>query len=232
MDRRHDTTGLIGRGLYSVSEAGRLTSIPASRIGRWLNGRTRTYRGEAVFDRPLWMPELPATDGQLNLSFRDLIEVRMVDRFRSKGLSLPYIRKVVEAARAIVGETHPFTSNSFKTDGKRVYQEVLSKTDEPKLIEVLEGQHAFHSIIALGLKDIEFEDGELLLWRPQTGRSDVILDPSRSFGQPILGQSGVSTAIIKLAFDTGRSSRDIGRDFEISERSVRSALAFEAKLAA
>jgi uncharacterized protein (DUF433 family) len=231
MDQARDVVGMIGRGVYSVPEAARLVRIPSSRIGRWLGGRSRRYRGQRVYDLPLWTPDLPLIDDQLNLSFRDLIEVRMVDRFRERGLSLSYIRKVVEAAREIVGKSHPFASNSFKTDGKRLYYEVLSRTDEPKLIEVLGGQHVFHSIISIGLKDVEFEQGVLSLWRPESGRNDVILDPKRSFGQPILDESGVSTAIVKLAFDSGRRPRDISRDFEISERTVRSALAFEAKLA-
>ena len=232
MDQVRNAANLIGRGVYSVAEAGRLTTIPASRIGRWLGGRHRQYHGDEVFDRPLWVPELPDIDGQLSLSFRDLIEVRMIDGFRRHGLSLPYLRKVVDAARAILCDTHPFTSSTFKTDGKRVYYEVLSSTEEPKLIEVLRGQHVFHSIISLGLRDIEFEDGAVSLWRPEAGRDDVVIDPQRAFGQPILSASGVSTAIIKLAFDSGRKSREISRDFEIAERAVRSALAYEAKLAA
>lgn len=232
MDQRRDIDGLIGKGLYSAPDAARLTAVPAGRIDHWLRGRSRSYRGEQVFDEPLWVPDVPDVDGQLFLSFRDLIEVRIVDRFRAHGLSLPYIRKVVEAARLIVGERYPFSSGSFKTDGRRLYQEVVSRTDEPRLIEVVGGQHAFHSIISIGLKDVEFEDGVLALWRPEAGREDVVLDPRRSFGQPILVESGTSTSIIKLAFERGRGPRETSRDFEISERAVRSALAFEAKLAA
>jgi uncharacterized protein (DUF433 family) len=232
MDQRKPIDVLLGKGIYSVPDASRLISVPTSRIYRWMSGRTREYRGERTYDQPLWMPELPELEGQLNLSFRDLIELRLVDGFRRRGLSLPYLRKVVAAAQAIVGETHPFTSFSFKTDGRRLYQEVLTRAGEPQLIEVLSGQHAFHSIVSEGLKDIEFEGGAVALWRPSSGREDVVLDPGRSFGQPILGESGVTTAIIRLAASSGRTPAEIGRDFEIGERSVRSALAFEAKLAA
>jgi uncharacterized protein (DUF433 family) len=232
MDQRRDIESLVGKGIYSVPEASRLAAVPSARIRRWLGGRARIHKGEQVFDRPLWRPELPEVDGQVSLSFRDLIELRLVDGFRRQGLSLPYIRKVVEAAQSIVGDTHPFTTNSFKTDGKRLYHQILSRTDEPLLIEVLSGQHAFHSIISVGLRDIEFEGGVVALWRPDTGRDEVVLDPRRSFGQPILAASGVSTAILQLAAAAGRTARDISLDFEIEERSVRSALAFEAKLAA
>jgi uncharacterized protein (DUF433 family) len=97
---------------------------------------------------------------------------------------------------------------------------------------VLSGQMAFHSIIGVGLKDVEFEDGVASLWRPGLGRGDVVIDPERSFGQPVLGKYGVPTSAIKLSFDAGRSPREISRDFEISERAVNSALAFEESIAA
>jgi len=232
MDQRRDNVTFLGVGTYTVAEARRLAEIPGSRISRWLRGGSRRYAGERVFDPPLWIPELPDIDGAMHLTFRDLIELRMVDRFRRQGLSLPYVRKVVRIAQALVEDTHPFTSNAFKTDGRKLYLEVVSGTDEPKLIEVLEGQHAFHSIIAVGLRDIVFENGAAIKWLPQSGRGDVVIDPTRSFGQPILNASGVPTSILKLQIDAGRTAREVSRDFEIDERAVRSALAFETKLAA
>ena len=96
MDQLRKVDGLIGKGLYSAPDAARLTGIPVRRIGRWLRGGSHRYRTERVVDRPLREPEISEIDGHLFLSFRDLIELRIVDRFRAHGLSLPYIRKVVE----------------------------------------------------------------------------------------------------------------------------------------
>lgn len=232
MDARATNGGLLGLGIYTVSDAARLSDVPTTRIRRWLTGRERFYRGQRVFDAPLWHSALPDVEGHLHLSFRDLIELRMVDRFRAQKISLPYLRKVVEAAQSLIGDSHPFSTSSFKTDGKRLYLEVLRNTNEPDLIEVLSGQHAFHSIISVGLKDVEFEQGVASLWLPESGRGDVVLDPDRSFGHPVLRESGVPTAAIKRMWEVGRSVREIARDFEIAERAVRSAISFEEKLAA
>lgn len=185
-----------------------------------------------MFDAPLWQSSLDDIDGALYLSFRDMIELRMVDRFRAQKLSMPYLRKVVDAAQELLGDSHPFSTSRFKTDGKKLYLEVLKRTKEPELVEVLSGQMAFHSIIGVGLKDVEFEGGVASLWRPGRGRGDVVIDPERSFGQPVLGEFGVPTSAIKLSFDAGRTPREISRDFEISERAVNSALAFEESIAA
>lgn len=223
---------IIGYGAYTVPDAQRLVAVPAARVHRWLQGRTRRYHNENVIDAPLWESKLPLIDGVLHLSFRDLIELRMVDRFRQQKISMPYLRKVVSAAQKLVGDSHPFSTSRFKTDGRKLYLEIISSTAEPELIEVLSGQHAFHSIISEGLKDIHFEDGVAAFWMPESGKGEVVIDPRRSFGQPVLTRSGVPTSTIKLLEQSGRSVRAISVDFEIDEKSVKAALGFENKLAA
>ncbi|MET0437453.1 MAG: hypothetical protein ABW043_08165, partial [Devosia sp.] len=124
----HDATQLkiIGTGIYTVADASNLSGVPSSRITRWLLGRRREYRGEIVHDDALWTSQLPLFEGGLYLGFRDLIELRMVDAFRRQKISLPYLRKVVQAAREITGDAHPFSTSMFKTDGRRLYFEVIN----------------------------------------------------------------------------------------------------------
>lgn len=232
MDRIADSIGVLGRGAYTVSDASRLCGVSNAKIRRWLGGRSRVYKDETVYDPPLWRSTYPLFDDAIHLSFRDLIELRMVDRFRQQRISMPYLRKVVQAARELVGDEHPFSTSRFKTDGRRLYLELLSRTDEPKLIEVLSGQHAFHSIISVGLKDIQFEDGVAARWQPENGHGEVVLDPKRAFGQPVLKRYGIPTAALRAVAATGRSQRDIANDFEIDDKAVRAALAFERHLAA
>jgi uncharacterized protein (DUF433 family) len=145
---------------------------------------------------------------------------------------MPYLRKVVRAARDLIKDDHPFSTSRFKTDGHKLYLEMLSRTEEPKLIEVLSGQHAFHSIISVGLKDIDFEAGVAAKWRPEAGHNEVVIDPQRSFGKPILSRYGIPTDTLLAALENGRSPKGIARDFEIDEKAVRAGLAFQGQLAA
>ncbi|MDI6025764.1 DUF433 domain-containing protein [Corticibacterium sp. UT-5YL-CI-8] len=223
---------LIGTGLYSPAEAARLTKVPTNRIRRWMQGYSRSYQGQQVFDPPLWHSEVPEIDGSLFLGFRDLIELRMIDGFRRQSISLPYIRKVVEAARRLVKDTHPFSTTKFKTDGRKLFLEIVASTEEPQLIEILSGQHTFHSIVSSGLQDIEFEADVASLWRPSEGNREVVIDPLRSFGQPILDRYGVPTAAIERAHRSGRTLQQITDDFEIDSRAFKAALRFEDSLAA
>lgn len=230
----HDANHLqiIGKGTYTVADATKLSGVPGTRIKRWLQGRSREYRGEFVRDEALWTSQLPTFEGSLYLGFRDLIELRMVDAFRKQHISLPYLRKVVQAARDIIGDSHPFSTSAFKTDGRRLYLEVLSKTEEPKLIEVLSGQHAFHSIISTSLKDVRFAGGVASQWLPESGNGEVVIDPARVFGAPILRRYGVPTIVISDALKGGRTVAQVSSDFEIDQKSVRAAFAFESKIAA
>jgi uncharacterized protein (DUF433 family) len=230
MDSVASTVEVLGNGAYTVADARRLTGVPDLKIRRWLTGRNRTYQGESIYDPPLLSASYPLFEESLHLSFRDLIELRMVDRFRRERLSMPYLRKVVRAAQELVGDDHPFSTSKFKTDGRRLYLEMLSRTEEPKLVEVLSGQHTFHSIISVGLKDVDFRDGVAALWRPAAGLGEVVVDPQRSFGQPILARYGVPTGTLAAIRRSGRSVRDIARDFEINEKALRAALAFEGQL--
>lgn len=232
MDASAPAIDLIGTGIYSVSDAQHLSRVPASKIRRWLLGRTRKYRGDDVYDPPLWSATYPLIDDGLYLSFRDLIELRMVDRFRQQHISMPYLRLVVSAAQRLLEDDHPFSTSRFKTDGRRLYLEMLSQTREPRLIEVLSGQHAFHSIISVGLRDLQFDGGVASMWTPESGKGEVVIDPQRSFGRPILARYGVPTGTIAQLVRAGRDIKSVARDFEIDEPAARSALAFEAQLAA
>ena len=64
---------LIGVGLYSPAEAGRLLRVPAAKIARWLRGHRISYHEY----KPLWTPQIELEDGRIYLSFRDLMEVRI-----------------------------------------------------------------------------------------------------------------------------------------------------------
>jgi uncharacterized protein (DUF433 family) len=232
MDSVRDNGDLLGRGVYTVPDAARLAGVNQTRIRRWLTGNARLYKGEIINDPPLWSPVLADIGGSLHLTFRDLIELRFVDLFRQQKISMPYLRKVVHAAQSLVGDSHPFSTSRFKTDGKKLYMELVHRTKEPELIEVLNGQHAFHSIISVGLKDIEFEAGVASRWFPVAGKGEVVVDPQRAFGQPILNLSGVPTDTIRMLAGAGRTPKEISADFELAEKSVKAALAFESQLAA
>jgi hypothetical protein len=111
---------LIGIGLYTAGEAEKLVKIPARRIRRWLLGYTYRHDGQDRRAEPLWRPQLPRIGREVGLGFRDLVELKFVDAFAKAGVSLHAIRLALSLARALVADSHPFTTARFRTDGNYI----------------------------------------------------------------------------------------------------------------
>lgn len=81
---------------------------------------------------------MPPVEGQLALSFLDLIEVRFVDAFRSKGVPWKTIRSAAQNAMDFFGHDHPFSNERFRTDGQKIFYDMLKLTGENKMLDMAE----------------------------------------------------------------------------------------------
>ncbi|MCW5734025.1 MAG: hypothetical protein KIS73_07865 [Enhydrobacter sp.] len=221
---------LIGLGLYTPAEAGRLLHVPASKISRWLRGH---QIGGLQYDA-LWTPQVNLDDGRVYLGFRDLMEVRIANEFIGLGVSPQRVRAAIRLASEIMGENRPLSTARFLTDGRDIFFQVV-ETDEhgnqrERLLNLFRRQYEFRQIIEPLLKTVEFdEQGIPSLWWPLGRRANVVVDPARSFGQPIDAASSVPTAILAMA---GRREgiAAAARAFDVSSASVRQAIRFEATM--
>lgn len=224
---------LFGIGLYRIGEAARLVGITPARLRRWVRGRSDRARVDAVHPKVGF--HVPDGD-ETYLDFRDLMELRVIAGLVEAGLAPAYVRGVYAAIANEIGEDRPFSTERFRarfqTDGKRLFRQTMKRGAEVRLEEVLSGQHEFERIIRPTLRNVEFEKGHAVRWRPESGRNDVVLDPERSFGAPIVARSGVPTRTLFSAFQRSGAYRAVAWEFEVPERDVRSAVQFEQRLAA
>src|SRR5262245_48824262 len=116
---------LLGVGLYTPAEAGRLLHVSAPKITRWLRGHQIGQRDY----KALWRPQVDLGDGRVILGFRDLMEVRIAAKFISFGMSAQRVRSAIQEARTIIGDERPLSTNRFRTDGREIFLRVL-ETDE------------------------------------------------------------------------------------------------------
>jgi uncharacterized protein (DUF433 family) len=225
---------LLGMGLYTVPEASRLTGIPAARIRRWIKGHT--YKsGEAIrVSPPLWRQDLPSGD-DLGLSFRDLLEVRFVDAFRRHGVSWKTIRAAAEKAAEIVQDSHPFSTKRFKTDGRNIFAELVQHTGRESLLDLARSQYGFKEVMEPFLfEGLEFSELgiEPIRWWPLGRGRRVVIDPERSFGQPIVTPESVPTSVLARAFESEASYEAVARWYLVDPKSVQDAVEFETTLSA
>jgi uncharacterized protein (DUF433 family) len=223
---------LLGAGIYTISEASRLTRVSTQRIRRWLLGYHFRYAGALHESPAVVAPELPLLDGTLALSFLDLQEVRFVDAFLSRGVSWKTLRITSERGQDLVHHSHPFSSGRFWTDGRNLLLEIAEQAHDSALLDVARNQLELRRIVQPFLLRLDFAKDQAIRWWPMGRKKHIVVDPLRSFGQPIVSKEGVPTAVLARAFHVEQSIASVARWFEVSRRAVKQATEFESKLAA
>jgi uncharacterized protein (DUF433 family)/DNA-binding transcriptional MerR regulator len=232
----------LGRGAYSAVESLRLLNFnrpglpPARRVSRhtvarWLrgyqHGEDKSRHSEA-----LWKPDYLNDEDQIELSFRDLIELRFVKTFRDLGVGLKTIRDCYRRAVDEVHDDRPFSTQKFRTDGKTIFLEITERDHDGRMIDLKRRQQVFRTIIEPSLRDLEFDASTVARWYPLGGdHRSVLIDPNRSFGRPIV-QGGVPTEVLAEAVKLEGSINAVASLYEIPKSEIRFALKFEERLAA
>jgi hypothetical protein len=215
-------------GIYSVSDAARLTGVSAGRIRRWLRGYHYRAGDKQRALPPLWRGQWPPIHGNLALGFQDLIEIRFVDAFLKQGASWAAIHRARERAAELFQVSHPFCTNRFVTDGRQFF--VQAEPEQPSLLEINSPQQVFTQIMKPFIRELEFKDGSgVIRWWPLGDDRAVVLDPERNFGRPITSPGAVPTEVIANAPNSARPEGlgQLAQWYEISEKEVRDAIAFE-----
>jgi uncharacterized protein (DUF433 family) len=236
---------VLGRGVYGAAEALRLInfrrkfeastarSISRQTIARWLRGYDYTRNGEIRHSDPLWQPDYINEDDTLELSFRDLIELRFVKTFRDYGLTLPTIRECFMRAVEAVDDDRPFSTRKFRTDGKTIFLEITHDVREGELLDLRRRQGAFHSVIAPSLHDLEFDADIVARWFPLgKGRRTIVIDPAHAFGRPIVVDGGVPVEVLADAVEIEGSPQKVAKLYDVPLAAVRDAVSFHQRLAA
>lgn len=221
---------LIGVGLYTPAEAGRLLHIPAPKIARWLRGHEMAGKRY----EPLWESQVNLGDGRVFLGFRDLMEVRVASAFIQNGVPAVRVRSAIEMAQEVIAQSHPLSTNRFLTAGREIFLHVI-ETDEDgiereKLLNLFKRQYEFKGILDPILKAVDFaDDGYPARWWPVGRRGNIVVDPARSFGAPIDAETSVPTKILATAGEHMGISH-AAKAYEVPEGAVRRAMEFEATM--
>lgn len=224
---------LLGKGLYTLNEAATLIGGQRRSIRRWMEGYDYKRGHETHHhSEPLWEPDIPEFDDHVELSFRDLIELRFIHAFSQAGIGLKAIRNCLEYARDCVQSDRPFSSGRFRTDGKTIFLESLECATDPKLLDLRQKQYVFKSVVERTFRDLDLEDELVVRWRPYRGKESIVIDPHRSFGQPIASASGVPTVTLADAVEAEGSVARVATLFEVDPSVIKDAVRYEQELRA
>jgi len=217
---------LTGIGLYTLAEAERLTGAARREIHRWLFG----YRYRDRFSPPLWQTELSSHQeiGRY-LSFRDLLELRIVKAFVQYKVPLTVIRSAIRNAEQIFSTRYPFTTHRFLTDGRSVFYEALHEHGDVELTDLVRRQIVFEHIIRPELyAGIEFsKSGEATKWFPVKQSKRIVLDPNVSFGKPVIAKAGIKTEVLAASYAAEKNKKVVAALYGVSVPDVEAALRYE-----
>lgn len=239
---------LLAGGCYVLRDVQRLAGVPKAVSRRFV----RDYKGELG----LWGGGHQRLGGLYYVTFRDLMELRVINAFRSVGLRWPVIVRTAVYGRDRFGTDYPFSDRRFQTDGRDVFDRgvlglehiVKAPVAHPRAIfdrgvvwlEQVSGngQLAFDEVIGPSLfEPLDYLDDAPVRWYPAEewgesgiGRS-VVVDPKLSFGAPVVTDRYVPTQTLYWNFIAeGRNAELVARSYEISVDAVERAVAFERRL--
>lgn len=213
-------------GVFPFADAARLTGLKSSRVREWFVGRVSEPNRKPVF-RSTYEP----MEHVSAIGFLDLVEVYVAGHLRNFGVSLPTLRKVYSKLGKEFSTRHPFARNELLTDGKAVFVHGLDKSGETEIYDALTKQRAFPQLLSF-FQRIDYDAVSALAtrWRIAKG---VVIDPTMSFGKPVLLESRIPTYLIAAEYHANnRNAERVAGWYAISSEEVLDAVKFESGLAA
>lgn len=209
---------LLGGGVYALPEAAGLAGVKTQTARNWFLDKDQ---------RQFLRPDPPSIRGRHAISFLDLIDLLVVGRFRSAGLSLQSLRKFYARFGDHLNTKHAFSHRSLATDGFTIFWEIKDDLGDQHLEEVLTGQKAFTELLDPFLQRVHFNEATNIAdrWGIAEG---VVIDPQRNFGKPISLQCGTGTFVLASAYHANRKNADLVADlYATTPQAVLAAVAFE-----
>lgn len=222
-------------GIYTLPDAARILELPLAKLRRWV-GSAAKVAGVAVCEdsTPYGLSNQGVYGAGIekHLDFLALIELFTIYQLREAGVSFPEIRAARSDLMQEFQTTHPFALKGLLSDGRKIATEL--KDSSQYLILNDQGQRGFEAVLKHFFLHIDFEQASQLAERyyPCGKEASVVVDPRISFGRPTVTGTAIATETLQSLFNGGETPEIIAGQFEISEKAVRDALAFESRRAA
>ena len=208
--------------LYSIPECARYLGLPVPTVRNWVSGNDSD---------PLI---LPAGSDPTALSFINLVELHVMAALRRHHrVPMQRVRTAAEFLERELCVEHPLARRELSTDGFSVFTEHLDQL----LNLSARGQLEMREVVQIYLRRVEHDDENGLAARlfpftredRQKAPTLIVIDPSVSFGRPVVMGSGVRAEVIVDFFNAGETIADLANEYRLApyqiEEAVRYALA-------
>lgn len=166
-----------------------------------------------------------AARNEASIPFVGLAEGMVIAAFRRAGVSMQHLREAVAILEREIGLEHALASRRLYADGAQLLF---------GLTVVVSQQKVFSAVVEEYLTRIEYgADGwAQSLVSPATPERTTVVDPARSFGQPIFAHGAVRMEDVLDRWRAGESIAHVARDFGVPAEDVEAYLRVAVPVAA
>lgn len=206
---------------YPLGEAARYLRLPAATLRAWTLGREYpTASGSGRF-RPLIRPAVVRPP---SLSFSNLTEAHVLRALRTEhGVSVKELRQAVAFAEDKLGIDRLLLRPDLRSRAGKVF---LDRYGE--LIHLsASGQLAMRELLEQHLNRVTWDRQKFPIRLHPFVRAEaassampIAIDPTISFGRPVLISHGISTATIVARIDAGETAAAVAADYGLTADDV------------
>lgn len=211
----------IGKGIYTLPEVAKILRMPYHKVYTWVNKYWDGELGEIFETNYSWKVE-----NSRAVNFHTLVEFYVFILLAEAGV---HARKALEAHKELsVMYDTPFplaqkeVLEGIRTDGKKIFFETKNGTI------ALDGKKQFQlDFIRFFFKNLEF-DTDLLANKffPIGKEKNIIIDPKRQFGHPVIGDTNIYPETIYNLHKAGEPTKFIAHLYDIQSNEVEAAIEY------
>lgn len=227
-------TDLLGKGIYSPSEAALYARVSTGLMTRWTYG---SAQGQSVID-----PQLGNAEGK-TITFLDFVQTLAIGRLRNDvRISLQKIRQAYDRAKAQFGAPFPLALKSTRIglfgpphdvkkqelficigeddDGTAKYFQLTGKQHGNQLIREVVRVYAHH---------LSFDEATELAskyYPYERGKNRIVMDPNVRFGEPYVESCGYTAQTLYDAYRVERSLDRAAEMYGVSPQEIELAIEY------
>lgn len=209
----------LGQGIFLVKDISDILNLDYEKVHRWIHG--------------YWDEHFKTTFGKKKttaINFYSLIEFYTFFELR-KTHSAQFLRKAHAIMAEELNTPYPFaTADAFdfehKGKRKRLYYE-----KDGNIINI-DGKHQISlSFVKPFLEKIEFDNGIAKRFFPLENSKNIVVDPLRQFGQPIINGTSIKAETVYNLHQGGETDETICILYDLTLDKVQDAISYYEKAA-
>lgn len=226
--RMDAVVNLLARRVYGIAQVDRILGLTSGTARRWIDGYKRGGREFAPVVRP-------SATGDESVTWGEFVETRLLAEYRDAGVPLIRMRPAIVRLREELGTLYPLASAKawLRPEGRELIGQIQDEVGLERRLRIVirNGQGLFDwSEEALDFqRSAEWTgsgvDAQLSAIRPVSAIKDVLIDPLRSFGEPVV--RGVRTDVIAELVRAGDTPDMIAELYELPRSLVDAAVRYE-----